>query len=120
MGRAILEGAAYALRWALDDLQEAGLPMEQMWMIGGAAQSPLWPQIVADVSGVPVLLSQYRHGPALGAAMLAGLGLGIFGSVEAAQAHFPVAAKRLEPEESHAAIYGRQFTAYRRLAEALL
>jgi xylulokinase len=120
MGRAIMEGAAYALRWALDDLQEAGLPMKQMWMIGGATQSPLWPIIVADVSGVPVLLSQYRHGPALGAAMLAGLGLGIFDSVESAQAHFRVAARRLEPEEAHAAVYERQFSAYRRLAKALL
>jgi sugar (pentulose or hexulose) kinase len=119
MGRAMLEGAAYELRWALEHLRRAGLAMEQMWMVGGAAQSPIWPQIVADVSGLPVLLSQYSHGPALGAAILAGAGLGIFDSVAAAQAHFQVSARRIEPEGAHAPVYDRQFAAYQRLAGVL-
>jgi xylulokinase len=119
LGRAMLEGAAYELRWALEHLRGAGLAIELMWMIGGATQSPLWPQIVADVSGVPVLLSQYTHGPALGAAILAGVGLGTFDSVEAAQARFRVSAWRLEPDDAHAPVYDRQFAAYQRLARVL-
>jgi xylulokinase len=119
MGRAMLEGAAYELRWALAHLRGAGLALEQMWMIGGAAKSSHWPQIVADVTGLPVLLSQYTHGPALGAAILAGVGLGIFDSVEAAQAHFQVSAWRIEPGDAHAQVYDRQYAAYRRLAREL-
>lgn len=119
MGRAILEGAAYALRSALEQLTSAGLPLHEMWMIGGAAQSPLWPQIVADVNRVPVLLSQYSHGPALGAAILAGLGLGLFDSVEAARDSFQVSARRVEPQEGQAQVYDRQFVAYRRLVREL-
>ncbi len=88
-------------------------------MIGGATQSPAWPQIVADVVRLPLLLSQYRHGPALGAAMLAGVGLGAFDSVEAARARFQVSARRIEPAHAHAPVYDRQFAAYRRLARAL-
>jgi sugar (pentulose or hexulose) kinase len=119
MGRAILEGAAYELRWALEDLRQAGLAMEEMWMIGGATKSPGWPRIVSDVTGLPILLSQYSHGPALGATILAGAGLGIFDSVEAAQARFQVLSRRIEPAETHRPTYERQYAAYRRLAQAL-
>jgi xylulokinase len=119
MGRAILEGAAYELRGALEQLGSTGLPLREVWMIGGAAQSPLWPQIVADASRVPILLSQYSHGPALGAAILAGLGLGLFDSVESAQDRFQVSARRLEPQERQAQAYDRQFATYRWLAREL-
>jgi len=119
MGRAILEAAAYELRRALDHLRGAGLAIEQMWMIGGAAQSPLWPQIVADVTGLPLLLSQYSHGPALGAAMLAGVALGFSDLVETMQARSKVSARRIEPADIHAPLYERQFAAYQRLARAL-
>jgi xylulokinase len=114
-----MEGAAYELRWALEHLREAGTAIEEMWMIGGAAQSPLWPHIVADVSGLPVLLSQYTHGPALGAAILAGVGLGIFDSPETAQARFRVTPRRIEPTDAHASVYDRLFAAYQRLAREL-
>jgi len=119
MGRAILEGAAYELRWALEHLRGSGLAIEEMWMIGGASSSPHWPQIVADVTGVPMLLSHYSHGPALGATILAGVGLGIFDSVEAAQARFRVSGRRIEPEGTPAQVYDRQFAAYQRLARVL-
>jgi xylulokinase len=119
MGRAILEAAAYELRWALDHLREAGLAIEQMWMIGGATQSPLWPQIVADVTGLPLHLSQFSHGPALGAAMLAGVALGLSDLVETVQARSQVSARRIDPADSQAPIYERQFAAYRRLGQAM-
>jgi xylulokinase len=119
MGRAILEAAAYEAKWALERLREAGLAIEQMWMIGGATHNPIWPQIVADVTGVSVLLSQYSHGPALGATILAGVGLGVFDSVEAAQARFRVSAHRIEPKDTHAPVYERRSAAYRRLARVL-
>jgi xylulokinase len=119
MGRAILEGAAYELRWALEHLRKAELEIEQMWMIGGATRSPDWPRIVSDVTGLPILLSQYSHGPALGATLLAGVGLGILSSVEAAQARFQVTSRRIEPADTHVPIYERQYADYRRLAQAL-
>jgi xylulokinase len=119
MARAILEGAAYELRRALEHLQQAGLAIAQLWMIGGATQSPVWPQIVADVTGLPVLLSQYSHGPALGAAILAGVGLGIFDSVESAQDRIQVSSRRIKPQDTYAPVYEQQFAAYRRLARVL-
>ena len=88
-------------------------------MIGGATKSPDWPQIVSDVTGLPLLLSQYSHGPALGAAILAGVGLGILNSVEEAQVRFQVSARRVVPTDTHRPVYERQFAVYRRLAQAL-
>jgi xylulokinase len=119
MGRAMLEGAAYELRWALERLRRAGMAIEQMWMVGGAAQSPFWPQIVADVTGVPIRLTQYTHGPALGAAILAGVGLGVFDSVEAGLASFRVSARQVKPGDAHAPVYDKQFAAYRRMTGVL-
>jgi len=119
MGRAIMEGAAYELRWALECLQQAGKAFDEMWMIGGATENPLWPQIVADVTGVPLSLTQYAHGPALGAAILAGMGLGIFDSLEAGLAGFRMPVRTIEPGATHAPAYDRQFAVYQRLARSL-
>jgi xylulokinase len=119
MGRSIMEAAAYELRWALERLRQTGRNIDEMWMIGGATLSPLWPQIVADVTGLPLLLSQYAHGPALGAAILAGMGLGIVDFVEVGLDRFPVSARTIEPCDAHRPIYDKQFAAYQCLAYRL-
>jgi xylulokinase len=119
MGRAIMEAAAYELRWALERLRDAGRAIDEMWMIGGATRSPLWPQIVAEVTGIRLSLTQYAHGPALGAAILAGMGLGVFDSLEASQARFSIAARIIEPEDAHTLVYDARFAAYQRLVRGL-
>jgi xylulokinase len=120
MGRAIMEAAAFELQWTLEQLVGAGLSLGGIWMVGGATRSPLWPQIVADVTGLPVSLSQYTHGPALGAAILAGLGLGIFGSVGDGLERFRVSAKKVSPNGAGAAAYDRQLASYRQLSRVLV
>ncbi|NJN97577.1 MAG: hypothetical protein HC875_27615 [Anaerolineales bacterium] len=85
MSRAILEGCAFELRGALEDMRRANLPVERLWMAGGATRSPVWTRILADVTGVPLTLTEYAHWSALGAAILAGWGAGVFESVEAGQ-----------------------------------
>jgi xylulokinase len=114
LGRAMLEGAAYEVRWALEEMRQAGLPVAQMWMVGGATRSPVWPQIVADVSGVSLALSRYSHGPALGAALLAGRALGLLD-----EAPGGVPAEPIEPNRAHAPVYEERFAAYRRMAQEL-
>ena len=126
MARALMEGAAYELRWALEPVQEAGLPIERMWMIGGAAQSPLWPAIVADVTGRPLSLpqagpEQSRRGqqwPAVGAAILAGVGAGVYDSVREGQARFRRPARQVEPDPDRMRIYDEGFAAYQQLVGA--
>jgi sugar (pentulose or hexulose) kinase len=87
-----------------------------MWMIGGATASPLWPAIVADVTGLPLWLPQGKQWPAVGAAILAGVGVGAFESVATAQARFQRPAREIEPDPARAEIYEACFAAYQRLA----
>lgn len=110
MARAVMEGAAFELRWALERM---GLPIEQMQMVGGAAQSPVWPQIVADISRVSLSLPQYKHWPALGAAILAGVGAGVFATMEEGQSRFQKPAQAVLPDQKLAPLYQERFAAYR-------
>jgi len=79
--RAVLEGVTYSQRQCLDVFREMGVPIGQMMACGGGAASPFWRQMLADVYGCPVQTVASREGPALGAAILAGVGAGIWKSV---------------------------------------
>ena len=119
MTRAVMEGAGFELRWCLERLAGAGMPLEQLWMIGGAARSPIWPAILADQTGLPVSITQYKHGPALGVAILAGLKLGLFDSVADARERFALEARHFQPDLTHYAAYGRHFERYQQFVSAL-
>ena len=119
MGRSILESAAYELHWALEQSGNSGMPINQMWMIGGATRNPLWPQIIADVTGVEVLLTQYSHGPALGAAMLAGVGVGVFSSIAESQEKFNMNASNVQPDLNKADHYQSSYLAYKKASMIL-
>lgn len=79
MTRAVLEGVAYGLRDNLALMQEVGLgSIDQVRVSGGGAKSPLWRQILADVCGVDLVTVEAGEGAALGAALLAGVGAGVW------------------------------------------
>ncbi|HXV42300.1 MAG TPA: FGGY family carbohydrate kinase [Anaerolineae bacterium] len=119
MARAILEGAAFEVRWALENVRQVGLPVEQVWLAGGATHSPIWPQILADVTGVTISLTDYANWPALGAAILAGFGAGIFDTLEAGIACLQKAGRQVTPIETHRPVYDQQFTDYQRISRIL-
>lgn len=75
IARAMMEGIAMELDWTLEEIRQA-IPVRRLKMIGGAARSAIWAQIVADVCGVPVDLPRVSDAAAYGAAILAGVGLG--------------------------------------------
>lgn len=81
MLRAVMEGVSFSQRSCLDVLREMGVPFSQMLATGGGVKSRLWRQMLADIMGCDVTTLVTREGPALGAAILAGVGAGVFGSV---------------------------------------
>jgi sugar (pentulose or hexulose) kinase len=87
IARALLEGIALELNWTLQEIQQ-GTPVRRLKMIGGAARSPIWPQIVADLTRIPVDLPSIPEAASLGAAMLAGVGAGWFTDAASAYDHF--------------------------------
>lgn len=79
--RAVLEGVTYSQRQCLDVFREMGVPVGEMLACGGGAASPFWRQMLADVYGCPVGTAASKEGPALGAAILAGVGAGVWKTV---------------------------------------
>lgn len=82
--RAVLEGVSYGLRDSFAIMEEMGLPISQVRASGGGAKSSLWRQIQADVTGYTHVTIDVDEGPALGVALLAGVGTGVYESVEEA------------------------------------
>ncbi|MCB8921625.1 MAG: hypothetical protein H6662_08590 [Ardenticatenaceae bacterium] len=113
MARAVMESAAFELRWLLEPVQQAGLPVERLWMVGGAAQSPHWPQILADATGIPISLPQYDTWPALGTAVLAGVGIGAFASAAEGLARFHKPERDAAPDAAMQAQYDEMFEKYK-------
>jgi len=72
--RAVLEGVAYAMRYSIEAAVEAGLPINRTTIVDGGAGSPLWRQIIADVTGITMEYIPDSKGAPLGDAILAGLG----------------------------------------------
>jgi sugar (pentulose or hexulose) kinase len=82
--RAILEASAYAIRDITDQMLHMGLPLKEIRAVGGGARSPLWRQIKADVTGLPVSITDTTETTALGAGILALKGSGLIPSLEEA------------------------------------
>ena len=80
--RAVMEGVTFSQRECYDIFREMGVPFTEMLATGGGGKSPLWRQMLADVYGCNVTTLKTQEGPALGVAILAGVGAGIYASVE--------------------------------------
>jgi xylulokinase len=117
--RAILEGVAFSLRDTFTIFRELGVPVKSIRLGGGGARSPLWQQIQADVYGMPAELVAADEGAAYGAALLAGVGVGVWPSVDSACAASVHVAKRVEPMEKNVDLMNRRYEEYRKLYPAL-
>lgn len=84
MLRAVLEGVSYSLQDCLSVFEEMGISVREMLACGGGGSSPLWRKMLADLYGCAVKTVACKEGPALGCALLAGVGAGVYGSVQEA------------------------------------
>jgi xylulokinase len=111
--RAVLEGVAYGLRDSLELLAELGQKPTSARVSGGAARSPLWLKIVASVLGIPLERLAVEEGGAFGAALLAGVAGGEYGSVaEATEAAVRVR-ETVEPDPDWMRVYDEGYGRYR-------
>lgn len=117
--RAIMEGVAFSLRDTLTIFAEMNVPVKTIRLGGGGARSSLWRQIQADVYGLAVEVLAAEEGAAYGAALLAGVGVGLWSSVDDACAQSVRVAKRLEPNGASLALMTDRYAAYRELYPAL-
>ena len=117
--RAVLEGVSFALRHNIEaGAKVARVLDDKLIVVGGAAHSDLWMQIVADTTGFPVLTIAQDVEAALGAALLAALGVGLV-TPEQAVAGWVTLVPRARPRPHAQGIYDRLFRVYTELYPAL-
>ena len=80
--KAILEGIGYGVRHHFDVLESIGAPPERITAVGGGTKSPVWLQVVSDITGKPQQVPAITLGASYGDAFLAGLGVGVFDSYQ--------------------------------------
>ena len=118
--RAVMEGVSYSQRQCLDVLRGMGVNTDAMMACGGGARSPLWRQMLADLFGCTVKTSKASNeGPALGVAILAGVGAGVYASVEDACDRIIHADSETVANAASAAEYERFYQLYTDLYPAL-
>jgi xylulokinase len=117
--RAMMEGVAFSLRDTLTIFGELQVPVDRVRLGGGGARSPLWRQIQADVYGCAVDTAAADEGAAYGAAILAGVGAGLWPTVDAACDALVRGTAATKPQPEVAALMNERYGAYRGLYPAL-
>lgn len=113
--RAIEEAAAYVSLGHLRIIEEiTGRPIDRAVFTGGASKGKLWPRIMADVLGLPVSVPRVKESTALGAAIFAGIGAGIYPDVATAAGTVVSFEATLEPDPEIHDRYGELYEEWKR------
>lgn len=118
MIRAVLEGVSFSMRDCFEIISDMGISIDVMRACGGGA-SPLWRQMLADVYQREVTTLLSKEGPALGVALLAGVGTGIYKSVPEACSIAVKAKEAAAPDRVNGAKYAAFYDIYRALYPAV-
>jgi xylulokinase len=117
--RAVLEGVAFSLRDSLEIFKELGSTFASIRLGGGGAKSALWRQIQADAYDSEVETIEADEGAAFGAAILAGVGVGAWNSVDEACEKTIRVAEKIAPDADSVEKLNRNYEAYKLLYAAL-
>lgn len=117
--RAVMEGVTFSQRDSVEVLREMGVSINEMLACGGGGSSPLWRQMLADIYGCPVKTVVSKEGPALGVAILAGAGTGVYSSVQDGCAAVIKTNPPQNPISQNSAEYEKFYNIYRALYPAL-
>jgi xylulokinase len=115
LARAVMEGVVYSLHDGLALMRDLGLPIDDVRATGGGGKSALWRHMQADCFGAPVTTLKAEEGPAYGAALLAGVGSGIFPNVDAAVAQCVAVGSVTHPDPAAQQRYAAVYAIYREL-----
>ena len=119
--RALEEQAAYTARGHLAIISElTGATFDELVFTGGAAKGELWPQIVADVVGLPVRVPAVTESTALGAALYAGIGAGLYRDIAEAAGSVARIRRTFDPGTDAGRTYDERYAAWRALYPRIL
>ena len=117
--RAVMEGVAYSLKDTFTLFAERGIPVKGVRLGGGGARGPLWREIQAAVYGYASDILVAEEGAAFGAALLAGVGVGVWVDLEAACAAAIEVAQQIVPDADAVERYAVGYQAFRKVYPAL-
>ncbi|MTI59081.1 MAG: xylulokinase [Firmicutes bacterium] len=117
--RSVMEGVTFGLRDSLELIRAQGIKTEEIRVIGGGAKSQLWQQIMADIFGQEICLLNIEEGPAFGAALIAGVGAGIYDNFATAESRIIKISKRISPVEENIDRYNELYSIYQNLYPAV-
>jgi len=117
--RSVMEGITYGMKDSLEIIREMGIEVGEVRLSGGGARSGLWRQMQADVYAQPVCTINAEQGPAYGVALLAGVGTGVWSSVEEACEACITVTSRLKPARKQRAVYRQFYPVFRKLYRSL-
>lgn len=115
MIRAVLEGVCYSLKDCLGVLDEMHVNPDNMKICGGGGKSKLWRKMLADVYGIPVMTIESDEGPALGVAILAMVGAGLYPTVKDACDSIVKVKDKVESEKDRTAEYTKFYGVYKNI-----
>lgn len=119
MTRAVLEGVVLEIRDMMDGWIKAGVTPDVIRIGGGATKSAFWNQIQADVYGRPVQTLKVGESTVLGAALLGGVGAGVFNSIEDGVNQLVHVTGEVEPNMSNHKVYEELYQAYVKVYDGL-
>ena len=113
--KGILEATTFYLRESFETLPGAGIIISEFRAAGGGSKSDLWLQLCADILGAPFVRPRVSEAGALGAAILAGVGAGLFPTPRAGVEAMVALGRRFEPDAAKHRLYAGRFERYTRL-----
>ncbi|MDA8234073.1 MAG: FGGY-family carbohydrate kinase [Clostridia bacterium] len=117
--RAILEGVAFGTRNILEAFKEADCPVKEMVACGGVLKNPVWLQIIADVTGVPIRRTTFSEAGVLGCAIAAAAGMKYYNGLAEATQTMVDYSENVLPNPDNALIYDFYFKSYKQTYEVL-
>lgn len=113
--KGIVEGVTYYLLECVESLPPTGIEIAEYRAVGGGSKSDAWLQMTADILQRPLVRPEVTEAGALGAAIIAGVGCGVFPSYEAGVEAMVSLERSFEPDPRNQALYARRFEKYKRL-----
>ncbi len=117
--RAIMEGVAFDLNQSLEIIEDKNVGIEEIRAIAGGARSDVWCDIKANVYRRAIVTLNNFEGGVIGAAMLAGLGAGLYGDVEEAAQRIINFDKRYIPEHGKMELYEKMYALYKEMHDGI-
>ena len=117
--KAILEGVTFYLKECIDALPPTGILVDEYRVVGGGSKSDAWIQVCADILGRPFVRPVVTEAGALGAAIIAGVGSGLFSGYAQGVEAMVRPERTFEPDPARQARYAERYELYRQLAPLL-